>query len=67
MHAGQYGKLYKGIYRKPDGPEHVVAIKTLKQCESEKDRGDFLTEMKLMSNLIHPNIVYLFGLVQQGT
>ena len=64
--TGRYGKVYSGIYRIPDGPERTVAIKTLKQCESENDKDEFLTEMKLMSNLIHPNIVYLFGLVQQG-
>ena len=43
---------------------HFVAIKTIRQHESEKEQ--FLSEMRVMSNMIHPNIVRLFGLVQQG-
>ena len=63
---GQYGKVYKGEYRRLDRPKYFVAIKTIRQHESEKEKEQFLTEMRVMSNMIHPNIVRLFGLVQQG-
>ena len=43
-----------------------MAIKTIKQYESEKERDNFLKEMNIMSKLMHPNIVRLFGLVHQG-
>ena len=64
---GQYGKVYKGEYRRSDSLKYFVAIKTIRQHESEKDLEQFLTEMRVMSNMIHPNIVRLFGLVQQGS
>lgn len=50
-----------------NGPGYSVAIKTIKRFESDKEKEKFLTEMKMMSNLMHPNIVRLFGLVQQGS
>ena len=63
---GQYGKVYKGQYRKSQGPGYPVAVKTIKQYELEKEKDEFLKEMNVMSKLMHPNIVRLFGLVQQG-
>ena len=63
---GQYGKVFKGIYRRSEGPGYPVAIKTVKKYESEKEKESFLREMNIMSKLMHPNIVRLFGLVQQG-
>ena len=64
VHTGKFGKVYKGIHRSSGLP---VAIKTIKQYESEKEKENFQKEMIVMSKLIHPNIVRLFGLVQQGT
>ena len=58
--------MYKGLYRKSEGPGLPVAVKTIKQYESEKEKDEFLKEMNVMSKLMHPNIVRLFGLVQQG-
>ena len=60
--------MYKGLHKswKSQGPGHPVAIKTIKQYESEKEKDEFLKEMNVMSKLMHPNIVRLFGLVQQG-
>ena len=43
-----------------------MAIKTIKKYELEKERQSFQKEMTVMSKLIHPNIVRLFGLVKQG-
>ena len=53
--------VYRGIYRKStDGKGIEVAIKTIKANQAT---DEFLKEMKVMSKLIHPNIVRLHGLV----
>ena len=64
VHIGKFGKVYKGVLKVSRLP---VAIKTIKQYESEKERENFQKEMTVISELIHPNIVRLFGLVQQGS
>ena len=67
MHAsGKFGKIFKGVYKRSEVEGLPVAIKTIKKYESEKERQSFQKEMAVMSKLIHPNIVRLFGLVQQG-
>ena len=43
-----------------------VAIKITKNTSSEKDKEAFMWEMNVMSQMMHPNIVRLFGLVQDG-
>ena len=68
-YIGQYGKVFHGFFKRsagPGGSGTPVAIKTIKQYESEKERDNFLKEMNVMAKLMHPNIVRLFGLVQQG-
>ena len=44
-----------------------VAVKTIKKYQSKKETTDFFKEMHVMSQLIHPNILRLYGIVQQGT
>ena len=65
---GQFGKVFKGIYIESGiGRSYTVAVKTIRtEYESEKAKEDFLKEMDVLSKLLHPNIVRLFGLVQQG-
>lgn len=60
---GQFGKIYKGTLKRSG---LTVAVKTIKRHESEREKIEFDKEMTIMSQLIHPNIVRLFGLVQQG-
>ena len=43
-----------------------MAVKTIKKYELEKERAEFLHEQAIMSQLAHPNVVRLYGLVQQG-
>ena len=69
MHdSGQFGKVYKGVYRKPGntGTGIDVAIKTIKKYDSKTETESFLKEMSVMSTLIHPNVVRFYGLVQKG-
>jgi serine/threonine protein kinase len=63
---GQYGKVFKGIYKRSEGPGYPIAVKTIRKYESEKEKDNFFKEMNVMSKLMHPNIVRLFGIVQQG-
>ena len=60
--------MYKGTYKRAGGSGSgvLVAIKTIKKYESSKEKENFLKEMNVMSKLMHPNIVRLFGLVHQG-
>ena len=61
IRIGQFGVVYKGIYRKSADRKSIeVAIKTIK---ANRETGDFMKEMKVMSRLIHPNIVRFHGLV----
>ena len=53
--------VYKGIYRRSSDDQGVeVAVKTIK---SNQATDAFVKEMRVMSMLIHPNIVHLHGLV----
>lgn len=52
--------LYRGL------ASVEVAVKTIKKYDSEKERTEFLWEQGIMSQLAHPNVVRLYGLVQQG-
>ena len=45
----------------------LVAIKTLKLGANQKTRSNFVRESALMTNLLHPNIVYLIGVCMQVT
>ena len=62
---GQYGKVYKGLFKKRSA-EIEVAIKTIKICGSDKENENFMKEMSVMSTLLHPNIIRFFGLTRQG-
>ncbi len=49
------------------GSEPVsVAVKTAKKSTSAATREEFLREMNIMSQMIHPNIVQLFGVIKDG-
>lgn len=61
--TGQFGKVYRA--RLSRGTASIdVAVKTIKRYESKKERT---REQAVMSQLAHPNVVRLYGLVQQGT
>ncbi|GLT55741.1 hypothetical protein SLA2020_288350 [Shorea laevis] len=54
--GGGFGVVYRGVLR--DGTQ--VAIKTL-SAESKQGTREFLTEINMISNIRHPNLVELIG------
>ena len=50
----------------PDEPTTLVAIKTLKDVNSDEARKDFEREAELLMNLIHENIVKFYGISLDG-
>ena len=64
---GAFGKVYKGeaIGLFGDNTVSKVAIKTLKENAAPKVQNDFRREVDLMSEMRHPNIVCLLGVVMK--
>ncbi|XP_029906306.1 inactive tyrosine-protein kinase transmembrane receptor ROR1 isoform X2 [Myripristis murdjan] len=60
------GKIYKGhLYLPGMEQAQLVAIKTLKDCTSAQQWGDFQQEASVLAELQHPNVVCLLGVVTQ--
>jgi receptor tyrosine kinase-like orphan receptor 1 len=62
------GKVYKGEANTGVVGEVplLVAIKALKENATPKTQADFRREVELMTDLRHPNIVCLLGVVMKG-
>ena len=58
--------MFRAVLRESSGRKIDVAIKRIKHYSSEKERNDFLREMAVMSQLIHPNIIHLHGVVKES-
>ena len=63
--SGQFGTVNQGVWLSPNGPVDV-AIKTLNDKTSEKEKVKFLQEAAIMGQFHHPNIVKLYGVVTVG-
>ena len=48
-----------------DGDTLEVAVKTVAHM-NKKERSNFRQEMIIMSKIVHPNVVRLYGLIPQG-
>ncbi|KAM7463976.1 hypothetical protein LguiA_032097 [Lonicera macranthoides] len=59
--GGGFGVVYRGFLR--DGT--CVAIKSL-SIESKQGTNEFLTEINVISNISHPNLVQLIGCCVEG-
>ncbi|KAG8096662.1 hypothetical protein GUJ93_ZPchr0013g34324 [Zizania palustris] len=59
---GGFGAVYKGNLK--DGTQ--IAVKRL-SAESKQGVNEFLTEIKVISNVRHPNLVQLIGCCVEGT
>lgn len=62
---GAFGKVYKGQL-KMKNEKIDVAVKELKENASAKTQSDFKREIELISELRHPNIVCLLGVISKG-
>ncbi|KAF5208141.1 Cold-responsive protein kinase [Thalictrum thalictroides] len=58
---GGFGVVYKGVLK--DGTQ--VAVKTL-SANSAQGTREFLTEIKMISSVLHPNLVQLIGCCIEG-
>lgn len=58
------GKVYKGELKTKTG-KIFVAVKSLKENASAKTQADFQREIELISELKHPNIICLLGVVMK--
>ncbi|XP_012268350.2 tyrosine-protein kinase transmembrane receptor Ror isoform X2 [Athalia rosae] len=65
---GAFGKVYKGELQtgNKSEPTIYVAIKTLKENATPKTQSDFKREVDLMTDLRHPNIICLLGVILKG-
>ncbi|XP_054160604.1 BDNF/NT-3 growth factors receptor-like [Oppia nitens] len=65
---GAFGRVFLGTvdFLTPDEPTTLVAVKTLKDVNSEEALKDFEREAELLTNLIHPNIVNFYGISLDG-
>ncbi|XP_031780573.1 tyrosine-protein kinase transmembrane receptor Ror isoform X3 [Nasonia vitripennis] len=65
---GAFGKVYKGELQTGNKADEViyVAVKTLKENASPKTQSDFKREVDLMTDLRHPNIICLLGVILNG-
>ena len=60
-HSGKFGEVYKANMR-----SIIVAVKVTKRFSSEKAIRDFQNEMSILSEVVHPNIVRLYGIIREG-
>ena len=44
-----------------------VAVKTIKKYSEPQEVENFLREQAVMADMVHPNVVRLYGLVERGT
>ena len=66
MYSGQFGRVYRATLKSNDGRKVDVAVKTIKKYNSKKEMNNFMREMAVMSQLIHPNIIHLHGVVKES-
>ena len=66
--AGQFGCVYKAYLHTGSGSGRSsrieVAVKTIRRYE-QNEMKNFMREMAVMSQLMHPNIIHLHGIVKQ--
>ena len=63
--AGQFGRVYKAYLHTGIGSRTEVAVKTIRRYE-QNEMKNFMREMAVMSQLMHPNIIHLHGIVEQS-
>ena len=61
--SGQFGNVQKAVWQKSNGESIEVAVKTLQEGSSEKEKIKFLQEAVIMSQFNHANVIKLYGVV----
>ena len=57
--------MYKAHLHTGSGRKTEVAVKTIRHYEP-KEMTNFMREMAVMSQLMHPNIIHLHGVVKES-
>lgn len=63
--SGQFGNVEEGIWEAESG-NVPVAMKTLREGSSAKDKVLFLQEAVTMAQFRHPYVVVMYGMVTEG-
>ena len=58
--------MYKATLETSQDGMTDVAVKSINPKCSKKEKEDFVKEMTTLASMLHPNIVYLHGLVLEG-
>ena len=67
-HTGEFGGVFYGKLRHPTGKLVDVIVKSFKDnAEEESQRKMFEGEMATLSQIRHPNIVQVYGIIKEGT
>ena len=61
MGAGNFGNVHQALLN-----ERSVAIKTLHDEATETEKVKFLQEAAIMGQFSHPNVIELYGVVNEG-
>ncbi|CAH1239942.1 TNK2 [Branchiostoma lanceolatum] len=60
---GEFGIVYRGVWRREDGQRIQCAVKTLTKERFETAQSEFFKEATIMCSMEHDNIVRLYGIV----
>ncbi|KAL5503422.1 hypothetical protein EMCRGX_G010370 [Ephydatia muelleri] len=64
---GQFGEVFIAILQRHESaPPIQVAMKSFKNIHNCKHEANFMKEMARLSQLVHPNIVKMYGIVIEG-
>ena len=58
--------MYKATLVQAKSENMTVSVKTISKYKSQQETTDFLHEMRVVMDLMHPNIVHIHGIVDQG-
>lgn len=66
--SGQFGEVFRAHYCPGESVEEsvTVAVKKTKDNCPAKEKDNLMQEMAVMSKMVHPNIVKLYGVVTEG-
>lgn len=64
---GNFGMVYRGHLKRSGEEDVEVAIKTIQETASEREKNEFLNEASVMKNFSTFHIIRLLGVVSMGT